>query len=134
MRKIIRISKSITISDFMWYYTRTPISHGCRFHEILHQTTISRGCIFHEILYQNPNISWLQISWDITPKPQYLMVAYFMRYYTRTLISNGWRFHEILHHHHNISWLQISWDNIPEPQYPFVIFPCFHLVFSNFVF
>ena len=52
-------SKYLMVADFMRYNTRITISHGCRFHEILHQ---------------NQNISWLQISWDITPESKYLMV------------------------------------------------------------
>ena len=56
----------LMVADFMRYYTRIKISHDCR---------------FHEILKQNQNISWLQISWDITPESKYLMVADFMRYY-----------------------------------------------------
>ena len=48
------------VSDFVRYYTRTTISHDC---------------IFCEVLHENHNISWLQISWDITPEPEYLMVA-----------------------------------------------------------
>ena len=50
----------------------------------------------------------MQISWDIRPGPQYLMVVDFVRYYTRTTISHGCRFCEILHQNHNISWLQIA--------------------------
>ena len=80
-------------TDIMRYYTSTKISHGCR---------------FHEILYQNQNISWLQISYDITSESKYLMIADFMRYYTKIKISHGFRFHEILHQNQNISWLQIS--------------------------
>ena len=55
---------------FMIYYSKTTISHGCWFHEIYSRTTISHGCLFCDILHQNHNISWLQISWDITPEPQ----------------------------------------------------------------
>ena len=58
--------KYLMVPDFMRYYTKTTISHGCRFHEILHRTLISRGCINHETLHQNHNISRLQISWHIT--------------------------------------------------------------------
>ena len=89
-------------SDFMSYYTRIKISHGCRFHEISHQ---------------NQNISWLQISWDITPEAKYFMVTNFMIYYTRIKISHGCRFHEIFDQNQNISWLQISWDITPESKY-----------------
>ena len=107
------------VTDFMRYYIRTTISYGCRFHEILHH---------------NHKISWLDISWDqykrttithrcrfhdrdITPKPQYLMVAYFMRYNNINTISHGCRIYEILHQIHNISWLQNLWDITPVPQY-----------------
>ena len=62
-------------------------------------------------------ISWVQISWYITPESKYVMVADFMRYYTKIKISHGCVFHEILHQNHNISWLQISWDITPEQQY-----------------
>ena len=48
--------------------------------------TISHGCRFHELLHQHHNISWLQISWDITLLPKYFVVTDFMRYYTRTTI------------------------------------------------
>ena len=66
-----------------------------------------------------PNIiSWLQISWDITPESKYLIVTDFMRYYIRIKISHGCRFHNILHQNQNISWLQISWDITPESKYP----------------
>ena len=93
-------------------------------------------------------ISWVQISWVITPKSKYLVVADFMRYYTRIKISHGCRFHEILHQNHNISWLQISWEVIPgllylivaEPQYlclsfwPFLFLSfCLFLYFCKFV-
>ena len=89
-----------------------------------------------EILHQNHNISWLHISWDITPAPQYLIFADFVRYYTRTIISryltvadfvryytittisHGCRFCEILHQNHNILVLYILWDITQEPQYP----------------
>ena len=81
------------VADFVRYYTRTTISHSCRFGEILHA---------------NHTISWFQILWDITPEPQYLMIAYFVRYYTRTTISHGCRFREILHQNQNISWLQLK--------------------------
>ena len=57
------------VADFVRYYTRNKITHGCRFHEILHQ---------------NQNISWLHISWDFTPELLYLMAANFMRYYAWT--------------------------------------------------
>ena len=30
-------SKYLMVANFMGYYTRIKISHGCRFHEILHQ-------------------------------------------------------------------------------------------------
>ena len=65
-------------------------------------------------------ISWSQISWVISPKSKYLMVADFMRYYTRIKISHaedfmrfyarikishGCRFHEILHQNQDMSWL-----------------------------
>ena len=85
-----------------WYYTRNKICHGCRFHEILHQ---------------NYNISWLQISWDITPESKYLMVSDFVRYFVRITISHGCRFHEILHQNHNIPWLQIWLDIFSQSQY-----------------
>ena len=92
------------VADFMRYYTITIISHGCRFSDILHKT---------------PNNSWLKISLDITPKPQYpkvedlvrcytepqnIMVADFVTYYTRTIISRYLR-------------LQFLWDITPLPQY-----------------
>ena len=77
---------------------------------------ISHSCRFREILHQNYNISWLEISLDITPHPQYAMVADFVRFYTGSPISHGWRFCEILHQNYNISWLKISWDITPEPQ------------------
>ena len=105
------------VADFVRYYTRTPIFHGCWFHEILYQITISHGYRFRDILHQNLKSVWLQISWDITQEPQYLRVADFMRYCTRTTISHGCRFHDIIHHNHNISWLTIAWDIAPKPQY-----------------
>ena len=43
------------------------------------RTTISLGCRFRDILHQTQSISWLQISWDIPAKSQYLMVADFMQ-------------------------------------------------------
>ena len=80
-------SKHLMVADFMRYYTRIKISHGCRFHEILHQ---------------NPNISWLQISRDITPESKYLMAADFMRY--NTIINILWlQIFEVLHRNQNIS-------------------------------
>ena len=80
------------VADFMRYFTRIKIFHGCR---------------FYEILYQNQSISWLQILGDITPESKYLMVAEFMRYYTTIKITHNhnilWcEFHEILHHNENI--------------------------------
>ena len=42
--------------------------------------------------------SWASVTKqakDITPEPQYLVVANFVRYYTRTKISLGYRIHEI---------------------------------------
>ena len=112
--RIYEILRQILVAEFARYYTRTSIFHGCW---LLNQITISHGCRFRDILNQNLNSIWLQISWDITQEPQYLMVADFMRYYTRTTISHGCRFCEILHQNHNISWLQILWDIRPGPQY-----------------
>jgi hypothetical protein len=83
---------------------------------MFHRTTKHHGCRFCDIIHQNNNISWLQISWDITPLPQYLMAADFVIYYTRPPITHGWRFHEVLHQNHNISWMQIAWDIITEPE------------------
>ena len=117
LRYIIRPSPSqyLMVPYFMRYYTRTTISHGF---------------IFHEILNQNQTISWLQISLNITPVSQYLTVADFMRYYTRTpishvsdfmryytkpIISHRCRFPDILLQNHNISWLKILWYVTPEP-------------------
>ena len=97
------------VANFMRYYTRIKISHGCRFHEILHQNQNISCWRFHEILRQNKNISWLQISWDITPESRYVMVVDIMRYYARIKISHGCRFHEILYQSQNISWLS-SWS------------------------
>ena len=87
-----------------------------------------------KILHQSHNISWLQISWDISQEPRYFMVADFtryytrfkishgcifceifkagpqyliiadLRYYTRTTISHSCRCYEILNQNHNISW------------------------------
>ena len=57
-------STYLMVTDFIRYYTKIKISHGC---------------IFHEILHQNQNISCLKISWAITPQSKYLMVADFMR-------------------------------------------------------
>ena len=89
-------SKYLMVANFMGYYTRIKIPHGCRYHETLHQNkkylmvadfmryytriNISHGCRFREILHQDQHISWLQISWDITPGLTYLMVADFVRY------------------------------------------------------
>ena len=64
----------LVVAYFMRYHTLTSISHGCRFHEILHK---------------NCNISRLQISWDITPESQYIIAADFMICYNRTSISHG---------------------------------------------
>ena len=69
-------------------YVQYPVSHGYKFHEILHQTY---------------NISWLQVSCDITPESKYLMVADFMRHYIKIKISHSCRFREILHQDQNIS-------------------------------
>ena len=91
------------IAYFMRYYTRTKISHGFRFHEILHSYPNISWLQVSIILHPHLNISWLQISWDITPEPKYLM----MRYNTLTSTSHGYRFHEILPQNHNISWLLI---------------------------
>ena len=88
----------LVVAYFMRYHTLTSISHGRRFHKILHK---------------NCNISRLQFSWDITPESKYLMVADFMRYYTRTTKKHGCRFHNILQPNLNISWLHISWDITP---------------------
>ena len=74
----------LMVANFMRYCTRIKMSHGCRFHEILHQ---------------NQNIPCLLISWDITPESKYLMVADF----TRIKISCGCKFHEILHQDQNIN-------------------------------
>ena len=57
----------------------------------------------------------LQILWDITPEPQYLIVEDFVRYDTITTIYHGCRFCEILHQNPNISWMQVAWDIITEP-------------------
>ena len=83
-------------------YAQYPISHGLRFHKLLHQ---------------NQNISSLQISWNIIPEPKYFMVSDCMGYYTRTKIFHGYRFHGILHQNPNISWLRISWDISSESKY-----------------
>ena len=68
----------LTVVDFMRYnisdITPVLLSHGCRFHEI-HQNLLvanfmknyTRNTISHDILRQNLTISWLQISWDISP-------------------------------------------------------------------
>ena len=95
-------TKYVMVEDFMRYYNRITISHGCRFYEILHQ---------------NQNISWFQISWDITPESKYLMAADFMRYIIKIKISHGCIFREILHQNQNISWLRISWDIWSESKY-----------------
>ena len=100
----------LMVEEFRFHEILHKISHGCRFYEIIHRITISHCCRFCEILHQNHNISWLQISWYNTPKPHYLMVANFIRYFTNTTIFHGCRFDEIIHQNHNISWLQISWD------------------------
>ena len=47
---------NLMVANFMRCYTSIKISLGCWFHEILHQ---------------NQNISWLQISWNITPGSKY---------------------------------------------------------------
>ena len=100
----------LMVADFVKYYTSIPISHSCRFYEILHQNPNISCFRLHEILHQTHNISSLQISWYIITKPQYLMVEDFVICYTRTIISHGCRFYEILHHIYNISCLQILWD------------------------
>ena len=64
----------LMVADFMRYYTRTTISLGCR---------------FFEILLQYHNISWLQISRDTVPEPKHLMVTDFTRYYPKTTIFHG---------------------------------------------
>ena len=97
-------------ADFMIYYTLTSIYHICRFYEILNQNHNISWLQFHEMSHSNLNISFLRISWDFTPESQYLMVADFMRYYTRIPISQGCKFHEIFHQNWYISWLPISWD------------------------
>ena len=82
--------KYLMVRDFMRYYPKPQyfMYLGCRFCEILHQNQNISCCIFHEIIHQTQNISRLQISWDITPESQYLMVADFLRYYTRTTRYN----------------------------------------------
>ena len=52
---------------------------------------------------QIQNISRLQSLWNVPPKPQYLMITSFMRYYTRATMV------KISH---------CSWDTTPDPQYP----------------
>ena len=84
------------------------------YNNIFRSNQISRSFRFYEICHQDNqvrhNISGLQIFWDISPKPQYLMVADFMRYHTRSQYlmgpdfvryctknstSHGWRLREI---------------------------------------
>ena len=62
---------------------------------------------YYEILHSHLNISWMKISWDITPEPQYIMVADFVRYCTSTTISHDCITCEKLHQNPNISWLLI---------------------------
>ena len=79
------------ISLFVRYQVnRSKISHACR-------------------VYENNNISWLQVSWDITPGPQW----------SKYLSVRG-----ILHHIHNIPGLQNLWDVSQKQQY---------LMVANFV-
>ena len=96
----VRCLTRIQCIVFVVVYDLNPISHICRFHEILHK---------------NCNISRLQILWE----SQHLMVVDFMRYvshrnHNMSLLQNH-MFHiswddEILHQNHHISWLHISWD------------------------
>ena len=107
--------KSVTISCVCRFYTRTTISHPSNFMRYFSRTRISLGCRIHEILhlrdnFKNHNTSWLQIFWGITSHPKYLIVANFVRYYTRTTKCHGCIFHEIVQQIHNISCLQILWD------------------------
>ena len=85
--------KYLMVADFMRYFIRIKISHGCRFHKILHQNQ-NNLClqISWDILPE-----WLQMSWDITPELLHLMTADFMRYYTGINLSDGCRYQEILH-------------------------------------
>ena len=104
-------------ADFVRYYTRITISQCYILYKILHQNhNFLRLKIWSDVS-QNHKTSWLQILWHITPEPQYLMVADFMRYYTITTISHGCRFSDILHKTPNNSWLKISWGITPKPQY-----------------
>ena len=119
-------------------------SHGWIFLRYYAITMITQSCRFHEILHQNHNISFLQIcvryytrttithrcrfhDRDITPKPQYLMVAYFMRYNNINTISHGCRIYEILHQIHNISWLQNLWYITPDQYYIILCLQIFQL-------
>ena len=62
------------LAYFVRYSTRAAISHDN-----------SLGSkISHKRFHHNHNISWLQISWDIS---QYLIVEVFMRYFTKITLS-----------------------------------------------
>ena len=58
---------------------------------------------------RTPNISWLEILWDITPEP------------------HGCKFCEISFQNHNISWLRIMWGIVL-----FAILPSHLVVFLLF--
>ena len=118
-------SKYLIVKDF-WDTNRITISHICIFHEIFHRfynilklkilwdvtrITISHICIFYEIFYWVHNISY-----EILPGSQYLIFAYFMRYFTIFKISHNLRFLRY-YQDHNISYLYISWDISPVSQY-----------------
>ena len=84
--------------NFIFFHITITIFHflSHNYNNIFRLNQISCSFRFMRYIIRH-NISWLQISWDITPKPQHLTVADFMRYYTKTTISHGCRFHEIWH-------------------------------------
>ena len=63
---------------------------------------------FVKLLSQNNKISWLHISLDIPPEPQYLKVANILRYFIKIKISHAYRYHEIFHQSQNILWLYVD--------------------------
>ena len=81
-RSPIWMIESITMYCILKYFLEVTISYLHRFREIFHLDYDIWYLSFrvYEILNQNQNISWLQISWDITHEPQYLMVTDFVRY------------------------------------------------------
>ena len=137
------------VADFMRWNTKTTISHGCRFPEILHQNFLSFYpflllffcsfvflsycpfvweffCLFVFIFFCVfvfsflSFLSFLSFSSYCTPDPQYLMVADFMRYYTRTTISHRTKGQKVKYtkYRKTVRWWAAGFMRyLPEPWY-----------------